>query len=115
MILEGVRCGGQAYEGLETAHNLREEYLFLPDKVKDVYVLHVLAGLADRGVRSAIVFVSRRRTAQLLSLLLDEMDVAVATLHSGLPQGTRLAALDRCACVLYLILFSFLPKLVFFT
>jgi ATP-dependent RNA helicase DDX49/DBP8 len=85
----------QAYEGLETAHNLREEYLFLPDKVKDVYVVHLLASLADRSVRSAIVFVSRRRTAHLLSLLLSEMDIQAATLHSGIAQGARQAALDR--------------------
>eukprot|EP00884_Botryococcus_braunii_P016017 jgi/Botrbrau1/3099/Bobra.0070s0083.1 len=85
----------QAYEGLETAHNLREQYLFLPDKVKDVYVLHLLQRLEERGVRSAIIFVSKRRTAHALSLLLDQMDVPAAVLHSGLPQGVRLANLDR--------------------
>lgn len=85
----------QAYEGLETANSLREQYMFLPDKVKDVYVLHLLGQLEQRSVRSAIIFVAKRRTAHLLGLLLDQMDFPAALLHSGLPQSARLANLQR--------------------
>lgn len=88
----GVR---QAYEGLETANRLREQYMFIPDNVKDVYVLHLLGQLEERSVRSAIIFVAQRRTAHLLGLLLDQLDFPAAILHSGLPQTARLANLQR--------------------
>ena len=37
----------QAYEGLRTADNLREQYVFLPAKVKEVYLVHLLARLEE--------------------------------------------------------------------
>ena len=48
----------QAYEGLQTAEHLRQEYLLVPAKVKDVYLAHLLQQLTDLAVRSAIVFCS---------------------------------------------------------
>ena len=48
----------QAYEGLQTAAQLRQEFLLVPAKVKDVYLVHLLEQLADLSVRSAIVFCS---------------------------------------------------------
>eukprot|EP00887_Chlorella_sp_A99_P002763 scaffold6.g2763.t1 len=56
----------QAYEGLQTAAKLREEYLFVPAK-----------------------------ECHLLSLLLEELGIPCAGLHSHKPQRARLAALDR--------------------
>lgn len=32
----------QAYEGLKTADRLKEEYVFIPAKVKEVYLTHLL-------------------------------------------------------------------------
>ena len=61
----------QAYEGVETAERLREEYVLLPARVKEVYLAHLLQGLAERGVRSAIVFAGTCRGCHLLSLLLQ--------------------------------------------
>ncbi|KAK9840738.1 hypothetical protein WJX81_001459 [Elliptochloris bilobata] len=85
----------RAYEGLQTAERLREEYVLLPARVKEVYLAHLLEGLAERGVRSAIVFTATCRSCHLLSLLLQELSVAAAALHSHQPQRRRLAALDR--------------------
>ena len=50
--------GSQEYEGLQTAEQLRQEFLLVPAKVKDVYLVHLLEQLADLKVRSAIVFCS---------------------------------------------------------
>ncbi len=50
--------GLQAYEGLQTAVQLRQEFLLVPAKVKDVYLVHLLEQLADLKVRSAIIFCS---------------------------------------------------------
>ena len=47
----------QAYEGLQTADRLRQEYLFIPAKVKDVYLVHLLGLLEELECRSAIIFV----------------------------------------------------------
>lgn len=43
---------------MKAAVGLRQEYVFMPGKVKDVYLFYVLAHLANLGVRSVIVFTS---------------------------------------------------------
>lgn len=42
----------QAYEGLQTANKLREEYLLIPAKVKEVYLAHLLSQLSEHKVGS---------------------------------------------------------------
>lgn len=42
----------QAYEGLETAHKLKQEYVFLPAKLKEVYLAYLLEHLQDHKVCS---------------------------------------------------------------
>ena len=84
-----------AYEGLETAERLTQQYLFIPAKVKEVYLVHLLEGLEAAGVRSAIIFASTCRGAHLLSTLLEELGLPAAALHSLKPQRARLAALQR--------------------
>ncbi|WIA11123.1 hypothetical protein OEZ85_011266 [Tetradesmus obliquus] len=109
----------QAYEGLRTADRLDEQYVFIPQKVKDVYLHHLLlhslaslqqqqqpgtpaaaaAAAADaeaagfKRVRSAIIFVSTCKGCHMLSLLLRELGLPAAALHSGKSQKQRLAAL----------------------
>lgn len=85
----------QSYEGLQTAKNLREEYLFIPAKVKEVYLFHLLSSLEALEVRSVIVFVGTCKACHLLDLMLEELGVESVSLHSHKPQGRRLAALDR--------------------
>lgn len=52
----------EAYEGLETVKSLKEQYIFVPENVKEVYLLHILSKkMEDMGIRSAIVFVSTCR------------------------------------------------------
>lgn len=74
----------QAYEGLCTVERLREEYLFLPSKVKEVYLHHVLTEVLPASkVRSAILFASTCRGCHLLSLLLEQLGLPAVALHSG--------------------------------
>ena len=40
----------QAYEGLQTAHMLKQEYTFLPAKLKEVYLTYLLEHLEDHKV-----------------------------------------------------------------
>lgn len=42
----------QAYEGLQTADKLKEQYLFIPAKVKEVYLAHLLNELQQHKVGS---------------------------------------------------------------
>ncbi|GAB4820782.1 hypothetical protein N2152v2_007828 [Parachlorella kessleri] len=85
----------QAYEGLQTAKRLREQYLFLPAKVKEVYLVHLLATLEQLQVRSVMVFTSTCKGCHLLSLLLEQLELPCAALHSHQPQRRRLTALDK--------------------
>lgn len=55
----------------------------MPAKVKEVYLYHLLEGMAAAKVRSAIIFVGTCRGCQLLALLLRELGLACAELHSG--------------------------------
>lgn len=85
----------QAYEGLQTAKKLRQEYLFIPAKVKEVYLAFLLEQLEGLKCRSAIIFTGTCKGCHLLSVLLEELGIAAAALHSHKPQRARLAALDR--------------------
>lgn len=85
----------EAYEGFKTVDSLKQQYIFIPKNVKDVYLLHVLSKMEDMGVRSAMIFVSTCRSCHLLSLLLEELDQEVAALHSFKSQSLRLSALHR--------------------
>lgn len=67
----------------------------MPAKVKEVYLHHLLESLPPRGVRSAIIFVGTCRGCQLLALLLRELGLQCAELHSG---GWGRRAGRRCCC-----------------
>eukprot|EP00879_Flechtneria_rotunda_P010618 GHRR01011098.1.p1 GENE.GHRR01011098.1~~GHRR01011098.1.p1 ORF type:complete len:244 (+),score=89.89 GHRR01011098.1:2168-2899(+) len=105
-------CGVlQAYQGLKTADKLSEQYVFVPHKVRDVYLHDLLKtilaspqhheqlqqqqqGGSVRRVCSAIIFVSTCRGCHTLSLVLRELGIPAAALHSGKSQKQRLAALQ---------------------
>ncbi|KAL5730647.1 RNA helicase [Ranunculus cassubicifolius] len=85
----------EAYVGFKTVESLKQQYVFIPYNVKEVYLLHILSKMEDMGIRSAIVFVSTCRTCQYLSLVLQELEHSVAALHSHNSQALRLSALHR--------------------
>ncbi|KAL9409969.1 hypothetical protein AB3S75_048232 [Citrus x aurantiifolia] len=85
----------EAYEGFKTVETLKQQYIFVPKNVKDVYLMHVLSKMEDMGIRSAIIFVSTCRSCHLLSLVLEELDQEAVALHSFKSQSQRLSALHR--------------------
>ncbi|KAH6836669.1 RNA helicase 36 [Perilla frutescens var. hirtella] len=84
-----------AYEGFKTVESLRQQYVFIPKNVKDVYLLHILNKREEMGVRSAMIFVSTCRSCEHLSLLLEQLELEVAALHSYKSQSLRLSALHK--------------------
>lgn len=90
----------EAYEGLQTAKKLKEEYLLIPAKVKEVYLVYLLKSLEEEeellgNARSVIVFCSTCRQCRLLDALLKQLGIAATALHSQQPQRSRLSALDK--------------------
>ncbi|XP_052178416.1 DEAD-box ATP-dependent RNA helicase 36 [Diospyros lotus] len=85
----------EAYEGFRTVESLKQQYIFIPKNVRDVYLLHILSKMEDMDIRSTIIFVSTCRSCHLLSFLLEELDIEAAALHSFKSQSLRLAALHR--------------------
>ncbi|CAO2829604.1 unnamed protein product [Amaranthus hypochondriacus] len=83
------------YEGLKTPDSLKHQYLCVPKKVKDVYLLYILSRKENMGVRSVIVFFNERKKCRRMALLLENLDQEVAELHSQKSQSERLAALHR--------------------
>ena len=57
--------------------------------------MQLLSQLEGHKVRSAMVFCATCRGCHLLSLVLEELDIPCAALHSHQTQGRRLAALDK--------------------
>jgi ATP-dependent RNA helicase DDX49/DBP8 len=51
----------EAYEGFKTVDSLKQQYVFVPENVKDVYLMHIVSTMEDNDIRSAIVFVSTCR------------------------------------------------------
>ncbi|XP_058188303.1 DEAD-box ATP-dependent RNA helicase 36-like [Rhododendron vialii] len=85
----------EAYGGFKTVESLKQQYVLTPKKVKDVYLLHILSKMEDMGIRSAIIFVQTTRCCHHISLMLEELELEAAALHSLKPQFLRLAALSR--------------------
>lgn len=51
----------EAYEGFKTVESLKQQYIFIPQNVKELYLFHLLSKMGDMGIRSAIIFVSTCR------------------------------------------------------
>ncbi|KAL6313581.1 hypothetical protein AAG906_006949 [Vitis piasezkii] len=96
-LLELCQIGHTSMRHMKASRqlNLLNSSIFCPQNVKDVYLLHILSKMEEMGIRSAIIFVSTCRSCHLLSLLLEELDLEVAALHSFKSQSLRLAAVHR--------------------
>ena len=67
---------------------LRQEYIFIPDLVKDNYLVYLLHEMLSNSERDqAIVFAGTRRMCVLLDAILTQLDIAHVPLHSGLTQS----------------------------
>ena len=58
----------EAYEGFKTVDTLKQKFIKMPKKVKDVYLVYMLSKMEDMGIRSAIIFVSTCRYQFFLAM-----------------------------------------------
>lgn len=73
---------------------LKTSYLLVPEQVKEAYLYQILTSAAYID-SSAIIFVNRTVTAEILRRTLKQLDVRVASLHSQMPQQERTNSLHR--------------------
>eukprot|EP00892_Ulva_mutabilis_P009545 jgi/Ulvmu1/6963/UM033_0020.1 len=88
-------CIVKLLSGLTTASNLKEQYILVPAKVKEVFLMHILGQLEDFQVRSAIIFCARKHSCELLGGLLHQLECKAVTLHGDKKQKARLASLHQ--------------------
>lgn len=83
-------------EGSLTAvpSTLQQKYLFIPSHIRESYLHDILALPKNEG-KSAIIFVNRTKTAELLRRMLRLLEYRVTALHSDLSQPERLDSLGR--------------------
>ena len=75
----------EAYSGLTTAAGLTQQYVFVPAKVKEVYLYHVLTRLQELSVRSAIIFVGTCRVR--MGCLDTKRQTPVCSSSTGVPSA----------------------------
>ncbi|CAL9215209.1 unnamed protein product [Arabidopsis halleri] len=85
----------EAYEGFKTVDTLTQQFIFEDKDAKELYLVHILSQMEDKGIRSAMIFVSTCRTCQRLSLMLEELEVENVAMHSLNSQSMRLSALSK--------------------
>ncbi|CCD23124.1 ATP-dependent RNA helicase DBP8 NDAI_0B00900 [Naumovozyma dairenensis CBS 421] len=73
---------------------LKTEYILVPEHVKEAYLYQLLTCETYKD-SSAIIFVNRAMTAEVLRRTLYHLDVRVASLHSYMPQQERTNSLHR--------------------
>jgi len=75
----------------ETVSTLRQEYLFMPQTVKDCYLAYVLDQFVQHSDKAAscVVFVANKVICELLSEMLNELALPVVSLHSQKSQLKR--------------------------
>jgi superfamily II DNA/RNA helicase len=79
----------------ETVATLRQEYLFMPQTVKDCYLAFVLDQFVQTSDKTAscVVFVANKVICELLSEMLNELTLPVVSLHSQKSQQKRSEAI----------------------
>ncbi|CAN8072983.1 unnamed protein product [Agarophyton chilense] len=76
----------------KTVETLVQNYLFIPEKYKDCYLVFLLNEFAGN---SAMVFVDTQRHAQRITIMLRALGIGAVCIHGGMAQPKRLAALTK--------------------
>lgn len=76
----------------QTVANLRQKYLFIPHKFKDIYLVHILHEFAGQ---TCILFTRTVHETQRLAFLLRALGRSAIPLHGQLNQSARLGALNK--------------------
>lgn len=75
-----------------TVETLRQEYLFVPAKYKDCYLVFILTDLAGA---SSIIFARTCDTTRRLALMLRNLGFGAVPIHGQMSQSKRLAAMNK--------------------
>lgn len=76
----------------QTVEQLKQYYLFIPAKYKDVYLVHILNELAGN---SFIIFCNTCPGTQKIALMLRNLGFSAIPLNGKMTQTNRLAALNK--------------------
>lgn len=76
----------------QTVENLKQYYIFVPVKFKDVYLVHILNELAGNNF---MIFCSTCNNTVRTALMLRALGMSAVPLHGQMSQNKRLAALNK--------------------
>lgn len=76
----------------QTVANLKQRYLFIPHKFKDIYLIHLLHEFSGQ---TCILFTRTINETQRLAFLLRALGRSAIPLHGQLSQSARLGALNK--------------------
>ncbi|KAK4570146.1 ribosomal RNA processing protein [Recurvomyces mirabilis] len=76
----------------QTVKNLKQQYLFIPHKFKDIYLIYLLHEFAGQ---TCILFTRTINETQRLAFLLRALGRSAIPLHGQLNQSARLGALNK--------------------
>lgn len=82
----------QVSEKYTTVETLIQNYLFIPAKYKDCYLVFLCQ---EFNGHPTIVFVDTQRSTLRLALLLKNLGYAAIAIHGGMPQNKRLESLSK--------------------
>ncbi|CAG8569280.1 23163_t:CDS:2 [Cetraspora pellucida] len=77
-----------------TVSTLAQYYIFIPSHIREPYLVHLLRSEEFLN-QSTIIFCGRCKTAELLRVMLVELDIRCTSLHSSMSQKERLNSLGK--------------------
>ncbi|GET03738.1 probable ATP-dependent RNA helicase DDX49 [Rhizophagus clarus] len=84
----------QMKSDISTVSTLSQFYVFIPSHIREPYLTHLLRS-EELTNKSTIIFCGRCRTAELLRVMLVELDIRCTSLHSTMSQKERLNSLGK--------------------
>lgn len=87
-----------------TVDKINQEYIFIPAKMRYVYLSYLLE-VPFKG-KSVIIFVGKCKTAEMLKVMLRNLSFSCVSLHSLMPQNDRISSLGRFKSAVVPILIS---------
>nr|XP_054756489.1 probable ATP-dependent RNA helicase DDX49 [Lytechinus pictus] len=77
-----------------TVEQLDQRYVLMPAQVKDAYLMYIISEFTEKNKdHSVIIFTSTCKYCHVLSIMLRNLGMPCATLHSLVKQKTRIASL----------------------
>ncbi|CAG8689470.1 5521_t:CDS:2, partial [Funneliformis caledonium] len=84
----------QVKSDMSTVSSLLQYYVLIPSHIREPYLTHLLRS-EKLSNKSTIIFCGRCRTAELLRVMLVELDIRCTSLHSTMSQQERLNSLGK--------------------